>query len=104
MLSSPGGLEDTATHSVLLVCLLVGGCLGHLQSPRSRPSCLVLEDWRTPLHLVSCWSILGGRVSRSCLLVVGCLSFSQAFLKQTILSGQAGLGDTAALSVLLVLY
>ena len=57
MLSGPGGLEDTATLGVLLVCLLVEGCLGLLQAPRSRPCCLVLEDWRTLLHLVSCWSI-----------------------------------------------
>ena len=28
MLSGPGGLEDTATLSVLLVYLLVEGCLG----------------------------------------------------------------------------
>ena len=70
MLSGPGGLEDTATLGVLLVCLLVEGCLGLLQSPRSRPCCLVLEDWRTPLHLVSCWSIL---------LVEGCLGLFVGF-------------------------
>ena len=58
MLSGPGGLEDTATLGVLLVCLLVEGCLGLLQAPRSRPCCLLLEYWRAPLHLVSCWSIL----------------------------------------------
>ena len=57
MLSGPGGLEDTATLGVLLVCLLVEGCLGLLQAPRSRPCCLLLEYWRAPLHLVSCWSI-----------------------------------------------
>ena len=35
--------------------------------------------------------------------MVECLGLPQAFLKQTILSGQVGLGDPAALSVLLVL-
>ena len=28
MMSGPGGLEDTATLSVLLVCFVVAGCLG----------------------------------------------------------------------------
>ena len=30
------------------------------------------------------------------MLVIGCLGLPQAFLKQTILSGQAGLGESAA--------
>ena len=103
MLSGPGGLEGTATLGVLLVCLLVEGCLGLLQAPRSRPCCLVLEDWRTPLHLVSCWSICWWKGVSVYLLVVGCLGLLQASLKQNIASGQVGLGDTATLIVLLVL-
>ena len=103
MLSGPGGLEDTATLGVLLVCLLVEGCLGLLQAPRSRPCCLVLEDWRTLLHLVSCWSICWWKGVLVYLLVLGCLGLLQASLKQNIASGQVGLGDTATLSVLLVL-
>ena len=104
ILSGPGGLEDTATLGVLLVCLLMERCLGLLQAPRSRLCCLLLEYWRVPLHLVSCWSSL---VLEGCLgiylLVFGCLGLLQASLKQNLASGQVVLGDTATLIVLLVL-
>ena len=36
-------------------------CLGFLQSPRTRPYCLGLEDWREPPHSETCWL-----VSHSC--------------------------------------
>ena len=74
-MSSPGGLEDTATLSVLLFCLLrgecldlyvgvlrvcslVGGCLGYLQTLRGRPSGLLLgllQETATPRVLLVFW-------------------------------------------------
>ena len=63
---------------------------------------LGLEDWRAPIHIVSCWTIFEllfqvlawrcGRVSRLPAVSQG----------QTILSGPGGLEGAATLSVLLV--
>ena len=57
MLSGPGGLEDTATLSVLLVYFLVEGCLGRFvggrvsRSPPGLPEAdLIVWSGRTGRH------------------------------------------------------
>ena len=50
-------------------------CFGFPQSPRTRPYCLGLEDWREPPHSETCWL-----VSHSCWTggVIECLGLPQS--------------------------
>ena len=50
-------------------------CFGFPQSPRTRPYCLGLEDWREPPHSETCWL-----VSHSCWTggVIECLGLLQS--------------------------